>query len=139
LRAPPVGPIADALGAMQETAAAGALASHLLDPADSEDDLKRAAAALAVIGGPKELPTMRQFFGMYRASAEDDDVAAAVVSIGKALMSLGDKAGRAAVEAAVQDPLTVPYARERLETLLAADQAPAQPALPPTLRDNLKK
>jgi outer membrane protein assembly factor BamB len=121
LRAPPVGPIADALAAMHETPAASLLASHLLDPADSEDDVRRAAAALAVIGGAKELPAMRQFFAMYRASAEDDDVSAAVVSIGKALLGLTDPAARAAVAAAVEDPMTVPYAKEGLQAFLSAE------------------
>ena len=47
LRPPPVGPLADALGAMKETRAAPALVSHLFDPADSTDAVRRVAAALA--------------------------------------------------------------------------------------------
>jgi outer membrane protein assembly factor BamB len=119
LRAPPVGPMAEALGAMNEKAAAPLLASHLLDPSDTEDDVKQAAAALAVVGGPAEVPAMQQFFGMYRASTDDDDVAAAVVSIGQALVTLRGTQGRAEVLAAVDDPMTVPYARDRLGTLLS--------------------
>ena len=95
LRTPPVGPIAHALGAMKEKAAAPLLASHLLDPADTEDDIKQTAAALAVLAGAGEVPALREFFGMYRATAEDDDMAAAVVNIGQALAATGDKAGRA--------------------------------------------
>ncbi len=129
LRTPPVGPIAQALGAMKEKAAAPLLAAHLLDPADTEDDTKQAAAALAVVAGTSEVPALREFFGMYRATAEDDDMAAAVVSIGQALTSLGDKAGRAQVEAAAADATTVPYARDRLGALLSAQPAPA-PAAP---------
>ncbi len=125
LRAPPVGPMAQALGAMKDHGAAPLLATHLLDPADSDDDVMQAAAALAVVGGQEELPTMRQFFGMYRATAADDDVAAAVVSVGKALLALDGQPGRARVDAAVKDPMTVDYARERLGELLAA-----QPSAP---------
>ncbi len=128
LRTPPVGPIAHALGAMKEKAAAPLLASHLLDPADTEDDIKQTAAALAVLAGAGEVPALREFFGMYRATAEDDDMAAAVVNIGQALAATGDKAGRAQIEAAAADPTTVPYARDRLAALLSADPAPAPEA-----------
>jgi outer membrane protein assembly factor BamB len=124
LRTPPVGPIAQALGVMKEKAAAPLLASHLLDPADTEDDVKRTAAALAVLAGPSEVPALREFFGMYRATAEDDDMAAAVVDIGQALATTGDKAARAQIEAAATDPTTVGYARERLGALLSAQPSP---------------
>jgi hypothetical protein len=110
---------------MKEKAAAPLLAAHLLDPEDTDDDTKQAAAALAVVAGPGELPAMRRFFGMYRATADDDDVAAAVVSVGGALLALGDKEGRAQVELAVGDAMTVPYARDRLENLLAGNDAEA--------------
>ena len=73
---PPVAPIAQALAAMKERAAAPALASHLLDPADSDEDVKEAAAALEVLGGAAELPALRAFFGLYRATAETDWVQA---------------------------------------------------------------
>jgi outer membrane protein assembly factor BamB len=120
LRAPPVGPMAQALAAMKEKPAAPLLAAHLLDPADTADDVKLTAAALAALGGPAELATMRQFFGMYRASAEDEDVAAAVVSIGEALMALDGKAGRAMVDAAIKDAMTAPYVKERLDAIAKA-------------------
>lgn len=125
LRPPPVGPIAQALGAMKERGAASLLAAHLLDPADTDDDVKDAAAALAVVAGADQLPTLRQFFAMYRATAADDDIAAAVVSVGQALLALEDETGRAVVAAAAKDPATVDYARERLEALLASQPAPS--------------
>jgi outer membrane protein assembly factor BamB len=127
LRAPPVGPIADALGAMKEKAAAPALAAHLFDPADSDNDVKRAAAALVLVAGPDEIPALREFFGVYRATAASDDIAAAVVSVGQALVTLDDKEGRAQVTAAATDPATVPYARERLGEMLAAQPPPPEP------------
>jgi outer membrane protein assembly factor BamB len=127
LRTPPVGPIAQALGAMNDKAAAPLLAAHLLDPADTEDDVRQAAAALATVAGPSEAPSLRQFFGLYRATADDDDMAAAVVSAGQALITLGDKAARTQVETASADDATVPYAKDRLVALLSA-----QPAAPPS-------
>jgi outer membrane protein assembly factor BamB len=125
LRAPPVGPIAQALGAMKEKSAGAALASHLLDPADTDDDVKQAAAALAVIAGPEQIPTLKQFFGMYRARADNDDIAAAVVSAGQALIAL--QQGGPVADAA-KDETTVSYAKERLVALVTA----APPALEPS-------
>ncbi len=119
LRSPPVGPMAQALGAMKDTAAAPLLASHLFDPADTDDDVLRAAAALSVIGGPGEVVALRRFFGMYRASAGNDEIAAAVVSAGRALLTLDDQGGRGVVEAAAAAPDTIPYARERLQAMLS--------------------
>jgi outer membrane protein assembly factor BamB len=124
LRPPPVGPIAQALGAMKEKGAGTLLASHLLDPADTVDDVKQAAAALAVVAGPDQLPTLRQFFGMYRARATDDDLAAAVVSVGQALIALADGAS---VADAAKDDTTVPYAKARLQALVSAMPAPPAP------------
>jgi outer membrane protein assembly factor BamB len=128
LRTPPVGPMAQALGAMKEKNAAPLLAVHLLDPADTEDDVKQAAAALAVLASPAELPALREFFGMYRATADDDDMASAVVSVGQAMATQGDKAARAQVEAAAADPNTIAYARDRLGALLSAQPAPPDPS-----------
>jgi hypothetical protein len=58
---------------------------------------------------------------MYRASAEDEDVGAAVVSIGEALMALDGKAGRAMVDAAIKDAMTAPLVKEKLEALAKKD------------------
>ncbi|MDP9150499.1 MAG: hypothetical protein M3O36_11245, partial [Myxococcota bacterium] len=129
LRPPPVGPIAQALGAMNFKAAAPLLAAHLLDPADTDDDVMQAAAALAVVGGANEVPALRQFFAMYRATADSDDVATAVVDVGEALLSLDAKSSRSAIEAAAADPATVPYARERLQAILSGP--PTEPVAPP--------
>jgi outer membrane protein assembly factor BamB len=118
LVSPPVAPLAQALGAMKDKRAAAPLAAHLLDPADSDDDVKQAAAALAVVAGPAELPALRQFFAMYRASAANDDVADAVVSVGRALLAVEPKTGRAIVDAAANDAMTVPHVQEGLRSLL---------------------
>ncbi len=125
LLAPPVGPLAHALGAMKERAAAPYLAAHLFDPADTDDDVKEAAEALAAVGGASELPAMKQFFGMYRANASNDDMAAAVVSIARALLQIDGKAGRAALEAAAKDPMTAGEVRDRLGVMLRGPAAPA--------------
>ena len=120
LASPPVGPIADALAAMKEGRAAPLLASHLLDPQDSDDDIRRAAAALAVLATPAEKKSLEQFFTMYRGTAESDELVYAVGSAGDALLRIGGKDGRAQVEAAAKDPMTVEAVRGRLDALLSA-------------------
>jgi len=122
LASPPVGPIADALAAMKDPKAASLVASHLLDPHVTDDDVKRAAAALAVLGTKEELPALKHFFAMYRASAESEDVALAVASVGEALLRIDPKDGRAIVESAAKDATTAPAARSRLEALLTASK-----------------
>lgn len=123
LASPPVGPIADALAAMKEPKAASLIASHLLDPHDTDDDVKRAAAALAALGTKDELGALKQFFAMYRATAESEELALAVASVGEALLRIDAKDGRALVEAAAKDPTTVPTAKTRLEALLTASKS----------------
>ncbi len=119
LVSPPVGPIADALAAMKEAKAASLLAESLFDPQITEDDVKRVAAALAIIATDKELPALKQFFAMYRATAPSDPVALAVGSIGEAMLRVDPKGSRPLVEAAARDAMTVPVARDRLEAALA--------------------
>lgn len=118
LRPPPVGPMAQALAAMGQKVAAPLLASHLLDPADTDDDVKRAAEALVVLAGPSEAPQLTQFFAIYRAAAPAEDVETAVVSVAQALAKIGGADAQARVAAAMHDPMTLPNVRERLSALV---------------------
>ncbi len=133
LASPPVGPIADAFAVMKETKATPLLASHLLDPADTDDDVRRAAAALATLATKDELPTLRRFFAMYRGAAETEDVALAVASVAEAILRLDPKDGRILIDQAAKDPMTVAAARARFEALLTASPAekPADKPAPP--------
>ena len=124
LASPPVGPIADALAAMKEPKGAALLASHLLDPAITDDDVRRAAAALATLGTKDELPALVRFFAMYRGTAESDELGLAVASAAEAILRLDPKEGRALVEHAAKDPTTVSIARPRLTALLTATAPP---------------
>jgi outer membrane protein assembly factor BamB len=126
LLSPPVGPMAQALAAMKEKSAAPLLASHLLDPADTDEDVKQAAAALVDLGGPNEVPALKQFFKLYRAYPDSEGVAAAVVSSGQALLAFGGPEGRKIVDAAITDPLTVDALKSRLKSV--EEQADAQKA-----------
>jgi outer membrane protein assembly factor BamB len=122
LRPPPVGPIAKAVATMGDGAAAPLLAEQLLDPANTAGDVREAATALAVVARPEQLPTLRRFFGMYRASATDDDTCAAVVGVAKAILAVGGKEGREMLEAAAHDANTAPGVREPLVDLLTNTQ-----------------
>src|SRR6185369_944992 len=116
---PPVGPLADALAASAETRAAPLLAKHLNDPANSADDVAHAARALAKLATSAEYEDLRTFFALYRATADDEALVAAVVSSAEALLRIGGADGRAVVERAAQDPLTQNDVRRALPTVLA--------------------
>ena len=123
LTSPPVGPLADALAATKEAKAAPLLAAHLFDPAITDDDVKHAAAALAVLGTDKEMPQLKQFFAMYRGTAANDEIALAAASVGEAMIRIDPKGGRALVDAAAKDPMTVATTRSRLDALLSATES----------------
>jgi outer membrane protein assembly factor BamB len=120
---PPVGPLADALAAMNEQRAAPLLARHLNDPSTESADLARAAHALITLATPAEAPSLRTFFALYRATADEPLLVEAVVSVAKALLRVGGAEDRALIERASRDPLTQP---EVMRQLAAIPAAPAQ-------------
>jgi outer membrane protein assembly factor BamB len=120
---PPVGSIADALAALNETRGAPLLARHLNDPANSIDDVERAARALGKLATPAEYRDLRTFFALYRATADEPRLVGAVGAVAEALLRVGGDEGRALVERAASDPLTQPDVRRALVALLP----PAKP------------
>jgi len=122
---PPVGPLADALAASGETRAAPLLAKHLNDPANSAEDVARAARALAKLATPAEYEDLRTFFALYRATADDEALVTAVVSSAEAILRVGGTDGRAVVERAAQDPLTQNDVRRALAVVLSKASSPA--------------
>ncbi len=122
---PPVGALADALAAMKEQRAAPLLARHLNDPSTESSDLQRAARALVTLATPAEAPSLRTFFALYRATADEPMLVDAVISVAKALLRVGSSEDRALVERAARDPLTQPdVARELVALASAPGQAP---------------
>jgi len=115
---PPVGPLADALGAIGETRAAPLLAKHLNDPANSAEDVAHAARALSKLATANEYEELRTFFALYRATADDEALVAAVVSCAEALLRVGGAEGHALIERAAQDPLTQNDVRRALPAVL---------------------
>ena len=124
---PPVGPLADALAQSGETRAAPLLAKHLNDPANSADDVAHAARALAKLATHAEYEELRTFFALYRATADDEALVAAVVSCAEAILRVGGADGRAVVERAAQDPLTQSDVRRALPAVLAQPAAGKAP------------
>lgn len=129
LRPPPVGPMADALSAMNESRAAPLLARHLNDPANTADDIQRAARALEKLATSSELEELKTFFALYRATADQKELVNAVLSVARALVRIGGEDGKRVVRDAARDPLTHPDIQAGLGGLVPAEAPPkAAPA-----------
>jgi outer membrane protein assembly factor BamB len=125
---PPLGPLADALAAMNEVSATPLLARHLNDPANEMADVERAAVALGKLATPAEYEELRTFFALYRATADEPSLVNAVVAIAGALLRIGGVPGKTVVERAARDPLTQADVKRGLGALLAAQsEAPGAP------------
>ena len=125
---PPLGPLADALAAMNEVTATPLLARHLNDPANEMADVERAAVALGTLATPAEYEDLRTFFALYRATADEPSLVNAVVAIASALLRIGGAPGKTVVERAAQDPLTQADVKRGLGSLLAPQsEAPGAP------------
>lgn len=103
---PPVGPLSDALAAMGDKRAAPLLARHLNDPATTTADVEHAAKALSELAGEGEVPALRTFFALYRATADEPAMIKAVISVARALLKSTDAEARQLIAAAARDPLT---------------------------------
>jgi outer membrane protein assembly factor BamB len=126
---PPLGPLSDALAAMNEVSATPLLAKHLNDPANDMADVERAAVALGKLATPAEYEELRTFFALYRATADEPSLVNAVVSIGGALLRIGGAQGKSVVERAALDPLTQADVKRGLNALLQPENgAPAAPS-----------
>jgi len=125
---PPLGPLADALAAMNEVSATPLLARHLNDPANEMADVERAAVALGTLATPAEYEDLRTFFALYRATADEPSLVNAVVAIAGALLRIGGAPGKTVVERAALDPLTQADVKRGLGTLLTLQsEAPGTP------------
>jgi len=124
---PPLGPLADALAAMNEVSATPLLARHLNDPANEMADVERAAVALGTLATPAEYEELRTFFALYRATADEPSLVNAVVAIAGALLRIGGAPGKTTVERAALDPLTQADVKRGLTALLAQSEAPGAP------------
>jgi outer membrane protein assembly factor BamB len=123
LRPPPVGPLADALAAINEPRAAPLLARHLNDPANTPDDIERAARALNKLATKKELDELKTFFALYRATADEEALVRAVLSTAAALIRIGGGEGQGIIERAAADPLTHPDVKRGLAELAPEKKA----------------
>lgn len=133
---PPLGPLADALAAMNEASAAPLLAGHLNDPANEMEDVERAAIALGKLATAAQYEDLRTFFALYRATADEASLVSAVVAVGGALVRVGGEQGKTLVERAAQDPLTQTDVKRGLVALLAPESVGSQGAKSPNVAQN---
>jgi hypothetical protein len=124
----PLGPLADALGALGESRAAPLLAEQLNHPGHSAGALARAAAALEQLAGEAEYANLSVFFSLHRTIANQPERVEAVNAIGRTLLRIGGERGRTLVQNAARDPLTAQEVRREL--LRALGDAPASSAPP---------
>jgi outer membrane protein assembly factor BamB len=115
LSLPPIAPLSDALGAMNEKRAAPLLALHLNDPESPVEAVEHAAAALRILATDAEQDPLAAFFSLYRCADAGLRMENAVVSVAHALIRLGD---RERIAAAAGDSCTSPRLRPRLLELL---------------------
>src|SRR5690606_37886943 len=78
---PPVGPLAQALEAMNEAQAAPLLAKHLNDPATDVKDVGLLANALYKLATHAEGEELKTFFALYRATADQAPLVDAVIKV----------------------------------------------------------
>jgi outer membrane protein assembly factor BamB len=133
---PPLGPLADALAAMNEVSATPLLARHLNDPANDMADVERAAIALGKLATAAEYEDLRTFFALYRATADEPALVSAVVAVGGALLRVGGAFGKTLVERAAQDPLTQPEVKRGLAALLTPESSAPSAAKTPNVAQN---
>ncbi len=136
---PPLGPLADALAAMNEVSATPLLARHLNDPANEMADVERAAIALGKLATPTEYEDLRTFFALYRATADEPSLVSAVVAVAGALLRIGGEPGKALVERAAQDPLTQTDVKRGITALLAPEGAAPAAANTPNVAQNAQR
>jgi hypothetical protein len=111
---PPVAALADALGALDEKQAAPLLAEQINHPGHSASAVARVAAALERLASESEYHELAVFFSLHHTTAEQPDRVRAVNSVARTLLRIGGDPGRALVQFAARDPLTVQDIREGL-------------------------
>lgn len=126
---PPLGPLADALGALGESRAAPLLAEQLNHPGHSAQALARAAAALERLASGAEYANLSVFFSLHRTTADQPELVEAVNAVGRTLLRIGGDRARALVQLAVRDPLTVAGVREQMTRELGGGPQSAAPPM----------
>jgi hypothetical protein len=102
---------------LHETRAAPLLAEQLNDPANSASDVEHAARALESLATPEQAEALSTFLSLYRATADQPELVAAVVSVARALVRVGGAQGADQVKQAANDPLTLPEIKRQLREL----------------------
>lgn len=124
---PPVRALADALAGLNVREATPLLVADLNDPTHSSETIAHVTKALEKLAGPGDYEPLRVFFMLHRATADDQYWVEASVAAARTLLRIGGESGKAVVQLAVDDPLTVAAVRGELSRLLASPVSGADP------------
>jgi hypothetical protein len=115
---PPVRALADALAGLNVREATPLLVEDLNDPTHSSETIAHVSKALEKLAGPEDYEPLRIFFMLHRATADDPHWVEACVAAARTLLRIGGESGKAVVQLAADDPLTVAAVRSELSSLL---------------------
>jgi outer membrane protein assembly factor BamB len=133
-RAPPVGALAKAAGAMRARMLVPVLVRHLEDPGTPGSELAGLFEGLAALGDRSAAPAIERFVTLYHAEDGDAHMTAALVAAANALATLRVRSSGDVLRRAADDPLASDRVREGMRAALAALEAPPPsdtPAPPP--------
>lgn len=127
---PPVAALADALAALDEQRAAPLLAEQLNQPGHSADAILSVATALERLASEREYHELAVFFSLHHTTADHPDRVAAVIAVSRTLLHIGGDSGRALLQFALRNPLTLQDIRSALLQELGpvASNGPQAPA-----------
>lgn len=127
--APPSGALAKAAASQKVTKAVPLLVAHLRDPGTSSRDLPAIVEALGRLGDPAAAGPLADFLKLYHADPIDEHLVRALELIPQALVDLGAKEARPALESVAGDELGSYPVRQRAQGalgVLRAAEAAAQ-------------
>lgn len=127
VRAPPVGPLAQAAVSMGERRVVPALVAHLRDPETAPSDVAALVRALAAFGDASAAEPLADFIRLYHAEAPDAGINDGLAAALEAYRTLAGPTSRELLEEVANDGLALEAIRNAARAQLAALDAPAAP------------
>jgi hypothetical protein len=126
--APPVGALARAAVRGNARNAVPLLVAHLRDPQTAIDDVGPLAEALGALADRAAVDPLDDFIRLYHAESPDPGLAGALGSAITAYTALAGPSSQETLRVVIDDPMSMPAAREAAREALAALERGAQPA-----------
>jgi hypothetical protein len=123
-RAPPVGALAKAAGAMRARMLVPVLLRHLEDPSTPASELAGLFEGLATLGDRSAAPAIERFVTLYHAEDGDAHMQNALLAAANALATLRVRSSADVLRRSADDPLASERVREGMRRALAAHEAP---------------